>query len=82
MRAWQPDCGETGMKPIELCKQYEHNSSHWKLIFDNTIYIRLAELVRNRLVVFVVFCSIGTEQELEKLKYLSMAPPAKWVMVH
>ena len=53
--------------------------------------IRLAELVRNKLVVlfllfFVpkIYVQIGTEQELEKVdvKYFSMAPPAKWVMVY
>ena len=74
----------------ELCKQYEHNNSHWIFILDNTIFVWLSWFEKNWL--FCFCCSfvpkinvqIGTEQELEEvdMKYFSMAPPTMWVMVY
>jgi len=64
--------------------------SHLKFILDNTIFIWLSWLEINWLFCFGCFfvpkidVRIGTGQELEEVdvKYFSMAPPARWVMVY
>ena len=74
-----------------LCKQYEHNNSHWKFILDKTIFVWLSWFEINWLFCFCcffvpkIYVRIGMEQELERVaavKNFCMAPPAMWVLVY